>query len=176
MKLKVTIIIALFSICLLNCTKEKKHNKIHKIVFASGGCYGTCPVEVIEIDSSLTYRYHGKMYTDFKGFYTGKITQSLWDSINIKLESANFRDMNTLYEESIDDLTTCVRIYYDNNKVKFVKADQSVLPKKAYEAYNFISKTTKKVKLTPATNLEGFDLNILSTVVILPPPIEISKQ
>lgn len=175
MRLKASIILALFSICLLSCTKKKKDNKIHKIVFASGGCYGTCPVEVIEIDSSLTYRYHGEKHTEIKGYYTGKITQQLWDSINIKFEAANFRDLDTLYEESIDDLTTCVRIYFDNNEVKFIKADQSVLPKKAAEAYNLISKTNKKVKLTSATNLEGFDLNILSKAVILPPPIEISK-
>lgn len=176
MRLKASIIIALFSICLLSCTKEEKDNKIHKIVFASGGCYGTCPVEVIEIDSSLTYRYHGERHTEIKGYYTGKITQELWDSINIKFEAANFRSLDTLYDQSIDDMATSTKIYYDNNKVKFIKAQESSLPKNASEVYNFISETKRKVKLTPATTIEGFDLTILFTTIKPLPPIQAPKQ
>lgn len=170
------VLITMLAICFSSCTKETQHNKIHKIVFASGGCYGTCPVEVIEIDSSLTYRYHGERHTNLQGFYTGKITQELWDSINNKLEAANFRNLDTLYDESIDDLATSTKIYYDNNKVKFIRAQERSLPKKTADAYSFISETTHRVKLTPATTTDGFDLTILFTTVKPLTPIQAPKE
>ena len=58
----------------LSCRSKTKelqirNNEIKKISFATGGCYGHCPLLAIEIDSSLSFKFYGGEYTDKKGFY-----------------------------------------------------------------------------------------------------------
>ena len=75
----------------LACTMQpsKRDNKINKITFATGGeCWeGGCPYFAFFVDSSLNYNYFGGKGAKLKGYYKGKITQGLWDTINIRFEN-----------------------------------------------------------------------------------------
>jgi hypothetical protein len=61
----IIIILTLLFGCSNSHTRE---NEIKRIVFATGGCYGQCPVQVIDIDNALTVKYHGIKYTERMGF------------------------------------------------------------------------------------------------------------
>src|ERR1700754_3027346 len=72
---------------------EARANEISKISFASGGCFGSCPFLAIEVDSSLNYKYYGGKYSEKQGYFTGRISPTLWDSINIKFEKIDFKHL-----------------------------------------------------------------------------------
>ena len=63
---------------------EVRENEIHKIVFATGGCFGICPIQAFSMDSSLTMYYQGFQHSSLKGFYIGKFEEGLWDTLNYK--------------------------------------------------------------------------------------------
>lgn len=107
--------------------QEKQKNEITKIYIATGLCYGYCPIQSVEIDSSLTVKYYGKNYAKKKGFYIGKITPEVWDSINSRFERIKFKELDSVNNHSIDDPPVYLKINY-NNQVKKVRAQSSSLP------------------------------------------------
>ena len=56
-KLRIQLLTVLIAIYLLTACKEREQliNEITKIEVATGSCFGTCPLTVVSIDSSLTY-------------------------------------------------------------------------------------------------------------------------
>src|ERR1700735_5570583 len=90
-----------FMVLFASCTSKNvrdRNNEISKISFASGGCYGKCPFMAIEVDSSLSYKYYGGLYSDKPGYYTAKISTELWDSINIQFEKVDYKHLDTSYQ------------------------------------------------------------------------------
>ena len=137
-------ILTLFFSCDNN--KTRKQNEIQRVVFATGGCFGNCPVQVIDIDSSLIVKYHGIKYTDNTGYFIGNITAEFWDSLNIKLEKANYKQLDSSYEHSVDDLSTEIYIYY-NNKVKHIHGQSSSLPDSVMKVYQWLITEIKQFKM-----------------------------
>ncbi len=144
----------ILSTLLFSCKSEfeKRNNEINRIVFATGGCYGSCPIQVIDIESSLSYKYQGLANSNYIGFYEGNITQGFWDTLNIKLENINYKDLDSIYDHSVDDLSTEVYIYY-NNGVKHIDAQSSSLPEDVFNVYNWFLMSIKNLKMNP-TNKE----------------------
>jgi len=155
-----------------SCTSKKvkaRNNEISKISFASGGCYGKCPFMAIEVDSSLSYKYYGGLYSDKPGYYTGKISAELWDSINIKFEKVDFKHLDTSYQLSIDDLATQTIIDY-GNKRKVITAQSASLPRNVDSLLNWIMYSYKKVNLIPSKDSIDF-YSRLQYPIVLPPPM-----
>lgn len=159
-KLTMTIIIL---VALFGCSPNKKsyqQNVINRIVFATGGCFGTCPIQVIDIDSSLTFKYHGVEYTNNLGFYNGKITNGLWDTLNLKLESIKYRQLRASYDHSVDDLSTELYIFYDGNKVKHISGQSASLPDSVMTVYQWLLTSIKKLKFKRTTDSLVFPTQI----------------
>lgn len=135
-------------------------------MFATGGCYGTCPIQAIDIDSTLTFKYHGIEYTDKKGFYTGVVTSGFWDTLNIKLESINYKQLDTAYVHSYDDLSTEVFIYY-NSKVKHIYGQSASLPDSVMTVYNWLLESMRTFELKRTQDSLPFQTRIQKP---LPPP------
>jgi hypothetical protein len=134
---------------LMSCKTNKLENKtyeISRIAFASGGCYGACPLLAIEIDSSLNYKFYGGRYSDMPGYYVGKISQELWDSINTKFEKVDFKHLDTSYQFSVDDLATQTIIFYSNTR-KIVNAQSASLPGAVDSLLTWLMYSYRKVKL-----------------------------
>lgn len=125
--------------------KEKRVNKITKIVFATGGCYGECPVMAFEIDSSLLVKFHGVKYTHLNGFYIGKTTSGYWDSLNLRLEDLKFRELDSAYFNSVDDLSTEMYVYYDNGKIKYMEGQSGSLPLRLMGFYNYLMNSILRI-------------------------------
>jgi outer membrane protein OmpA-like peptidoglycan-associated protein len=143
------------SLMTLLCSCGERHretkNEIHKIVFATGGCFGTCPIETIEIDSSLKVKYMGVKYTERQGCFIGKISKGFWDTINKKLETIHFKQLDSSYQHSIDDQSSELYIYY-SKKIKHVRAQQSSLPDSIIGFYNWFMKSYRQLPLQQTTD------------------------
>lgn len=155
------------------CSNHKlkaRTNEISKIYFASGGCFGSCPFLAIEVDSSLNYKYYGGLYSEKQGYFTGRISPELWDSINIKFEEIDFKHLDTSYQFSDDDLATQTSIFY-SNKRKVINAQSASLPQAVSHVLHWLMYSYRNVNLTPSKDTIGFYSRLLYPPVILPPPV-----
>lgn len=169
----------MLGILLLGCTEKKaskRQNEINRLVFATGGCYGTCPIQVIDIDSSLLVKYHGIQYSNLDGFYNGITTREFWDSLNIKFENINYKQLDSIYVHTVDDLSTELMIYDNNNRIKYIRAQSSSLPDSIKDVYNWILKSITQMSLTKTNDSLSFPtyLNrppIRTVIKFLPPKV-----
>lgn len=170
---------------LIGCDSKNRgrDNEIKRIVFATGGCYGTCPIQAIDIDSTLAFKYYGIEYTDKKGFYTGVVTSGFWDTLNIKLESVNYKQLDTIYDRSADDLSTEIYIYY-NDKVKHIYGQSASLPDSFMSVYDWLLKSMTTFKLMQTLDSLTFQTSIqkplppspIQTLKYIPPTKEEFKK
>jgi hypothetical protein len=163
-------ILTLFFAC--DNKNDRRENEIKRIVFATGGCYGTCPIQAIDIDNTLALKYHGIEYTDKIGFYTGVVTSGFWDTLNIKLESVNYKQLDSMYDRSSDDLSTEIFIYY-NDKVKHIYGQSASLPDSVMTVYDWLLKSMRTFELKQAQDSLTFQTRIQKPLP--PPPIPTLK-
>lgn len=143
----------MFARCNSDTTTRSRKNEIVKVCFATGGCYGCCPFLAIEIDSSLNYKFYGGEYADTNGYFTGKVSQGFWDTLNIKFESINFKQLDTSYEHSVDDLLTETILYFDGQN-KHIYGRSASLPDSVMTVFRWLMNSYKTVTLTRTTNIE----------------------
>jgi|SRR5450631_3385153 len=154
------------------CSNHKlktRPNEISKISFASGGCFGPCPILAIEVDSSLNYKYYGGEHSEKKGYLTGRISPTLWDTINIKFEEVDFKHLDTAYQFTVDDLATQTSIFY-SNKRKIINAQSSSLPKPVSDVLLWLMNSYKRINLTPSKDTIGFGSRLQYLLLVPPPP------
>lgn len=173
----ILIIIASTFSCNYKRIKLQRPNEIYKIVFATGGCYGECPLQVFSIDSNLTIKYHGIKYTENKGFYIGTIDRYLFDTLNIKFENVNYKQLDSVYSGTVDDLSTELFIYY-GDKMKHITSPLNDLPDTVQALYNWLLTTQKKFVLTKTNDSLTFETKIeygppiMETIKFIPPTID----
>lgn len=172
-KLIVLIFISIFFSCK---NQEKRKNEITKIYIATGLCYGHCPVQTVEIDSSLTVKYHGKEYAKHKGFYIGKITPEVWDSINARFEKIKYKELDSVYDHSVDDPPVYLKISY-NNQVKKIRAQSASLPDEVGKTYHWVITIAENAKLKSTNDTLDFENdNFKFMYPPLPPPPKMKNK
>ncbi len=146
-----------------SCNDKKvnlqRKNEIHKIVLATGGCFGQCPIQVFSIDSSLTVKYRGVKYTKKNGSYSGSIDKALFDTLNIKLENANYKQLDSTYDGTVDDLLTELIIYY-GDEVKHITSSFNDLPDNVQVLYNWLLAPQERFVLTKTNDSLEFETQI----------------
>lgn len=175
-------------VALSSCGRPtQRKNEITKIEIAAGGCFGPCQLTVVSIDGSLDYRYFGGETPFFlsskeankgklKGYYSGKVSQGYWDTLNIKLEHINYKQLDSSYQHSIDDQSLEVIIHY-GNKIKHVKAQSASLPDSVAQVFYDVINSYKIIKPKPTRDTFKFESTVLRPVplpdmreVKFPPP------
>jgi len=142
---------------LISCTKAKPRNdEITKIELATGDCFRYCPVTAVSIDTSLNYGYYGGRYAKIKGYYTGKISIALWDTLNIKLKGIHYQNLRD-YNFSVDDDQELELIIHYQNKIKHITVPSSMLPDSISKVFYWIANTYKLVKLSPKKDTIKFE-------------------
>lgn len=161
----------LVALSLFACKQEKpkKADEISRINFATGGCFGRCPVMAVEMDSSLNFRFYGYEYTKLKGYYTGKISQSFWDSLTTKFEKIDFKQLDSTYEQSVDDLATELIIYY-NGQRKHIYGQSMSLPAKLMKLYDWIMDNDTTLHLIKNIDTGNISKWFTTRIQHLPPP------
>jgi hypothetical protein len=116
------------------------------IAFAAGGCYGKCPFLAIAIDSSLQYKYYGGQYADKQGYYTGKISRAVWDTINMSWEKIDFKRLDSSYDYTTDDMKVEAFLYYEGKR-QWIYGTIHSLPDPVQGVFMRIMDSYKSVKL-----------------------------
>lgn len=147
--------IGLFS-CLYRNEKPPRNNQIDKIVFATGECKGTCALQAIEIDSTLSYKYFGGRHAIKQGYYKGSITRDLWDSINAKFEKENFVKWDSSYKESFDNWPGEMVLYH-SGKRKHILLMDSDLPDSLRKLFYWMAEIPKRIVLIQTTDSLQFE-------------------
>lgn len=154
--MKLCLLILLFVLIFAGCSK---HKQIRRIDFASGGT-------IISIDSSLNYNYfHCGRSKKLYGYYKGKITPALWDSLNIKLDSINFDTLKSVDCRNEFDAGVEILIEEGGKRKHFI-SNITCLPIKIKSGFYWIANTHNYVKLTQIRDPIKFNITGLC------PPIE----
>lgn len=150
-------LILLIVILASSCQRqERRYNEISSVELATGDCFGPCQYTATSIDSSLKFNFFGGPFSPgrtrkvVKGNYTGRISSAFWDSLNKKLEHIHYKLLDTSYQQSVDDQSLELIVYY-HNKIKHVKAQSASLPDSVREVFDWIANSYKSVKLEPGT-------------------------
>ncbi|MFP9117632.1 DUF6438 domain-containing protein [Flavobacterium sp. RNTU_13] len=156
--MKTKILLLLLCLSFLCCKKsEKRNNEITKITLSTGVCGWICPYQTIEIDSSLTLRYHGMENGKLKGYFIGKISEKLWDSINHRFEIIGYKKFHSKYTaKASDDTSMYLKIDYQNQQ-KCVKAQSSGLPNYLDNTLYWLITLKDSIKLRQTTDTLSFD-------------------
>ncbi len=101
--------------------KRLKHKDSYKdfdqIIYASTGCYGTCPILNVSLDRDGNVLFYGEAYIQSIGFYSGKIEQKYTDFIFKKFERANINSLENRYSDAITDSQTITTTYLKDGKI-----------------------------------------------------------
>jgi len=145
--------IAIFCIMLFGSFSRppKPANTAHtfsKIMLASSGCFGTCPMELILIDSNRNVLFQGIRYTNTIGLYTAKMPERMYKHI---LEAFSKVDIDTLknrYETRWTDLETITVLFEKNGKIyKSIEDYGHKAPYEYQAAYTYLRNVYSKLKL-----------------------------
>jgi len=143
--------ILIFTILLASCSRAKKtdnENSITKIEFATGECYGDCTQIAINLDSDLIFNYYGGKNAKLKGFYSGNISEPVWDTLNRKLEAIHNKGQ-TDGMGIMDDEEVELIIYYHHKSIH-INSTLNSLPDSTRKVIEWLKKSINYVKLNPA--------------------------
>jgi len=150
---------AMLAITILSCNKPvHKQYEITKVELATSGCLGTCASTAISLDTSLDFKYYGDRFAHIKGYYTGKITNSLWDTLVLKLTSINYKELHD-YNGPVDDQGIELIIHY-RNQVKRITAESTIIPDTLKQTIKWIQNIYKLVRLHPLKDSIKFETTI----------------
>ena len=145
---------------IFSCTQEKKSvSEISDIEIATGYCHGECPFSAMRVNDKLTINYYGGDFASKKGYFIGKISQSLWDSLTTLLVDINYQKLAPVYNKTKDDQAIEI-IITANGVKKHVVAQEESLPKGVRNAFYEIAMIYKKVVLKPVANSIKFNTKV----------------
>ena len=90
------------------------------ILFASGGCYGACPVFSMMIHSDGHVSFHGGKCTEKEGYYSGVLSESQSKSILKKFQQVDFDRIDSIYGEHVVDDHSRYMILYSEGKKRLI--------------------------------------------------------
>lgn len=120
--------VLIFLILLISCTNPVlQTNEITKIELARSGAWSDQGA-VISIDSALNYKYYGFLngggLYEKRKYYTGKINEEFWDTLNRKFEKIKFKELTGLDSENVADAKYFeLIIHWKKGKIRTTKID-----------------------------------------------------
>lgn len=102
------------------------YHKIEKIEYSTSGCYGSCPIFNLTINSDKTAKWYAKMYNkinnkEVSGNFNTKVTEDKYNDIVNLLNYIDFETLQDNYAVNwTDDQSSSLKITYDNGKVKSI--------------------------------------------------------
>jgi hypothetical protein len=89
------------------------------IYFAGYGCWDSCPVLYLEIDSSRNIRIYGNRHSPKPGGFSGRISQNEYNSILRKIRNLPIDTLKEFYEAPwTDDQTRGIAIAHGNTVIR----------------------------------------------------------
>ncbi len=127
--------------------RNEQNCNLIKISFATGGCYGRCPILAIKIDNQLNYNFYSRKYTDSIGYFSGKASTQLLDTLCSYLDKINLQQLDVNGEEVVDDLRLELIIQYGQN-IKRLRGSEMNFPKVILPLCEILLNSYKSINLT----------------------------
>lgn len=148
------------------------------IYFASSGCFGSCPVMRLEIDSNRNIRFYGLMHTAITEGYTGKLPENVYNSIIRKIRNLPVDSLKEYYAASYSDSRTLgIAIAHGNKVTRSSSYGHENEPMELYILFSHLLNLYKEVSLQPDSlvNWESFITHpqLRSMTDLLAPPINL---
>jgi hypothetical protein len=99
------------------------------------------------------------MYADQKGYYSGEIAQSYWDSLNLKINKIDLNKLDSVYYKTYDDQEVEFVIYKDGKR-KYVIGQTDSLPLKLKDLLDLLHKIINNVDLKPLKDSINFETQV----------------
>lgn len=108
-------------------SKTTEIHKIERIEYSTTGCFGTCPIFNLIINSDRTSKWDAKEYNEIdnkevKGSFQATLSQDKFDELLNLLNYINFVKLKDNYAVRwTDDQSSTLKITYDNGKTKTIE-------------------------------------------------------
>jgi hypothetical protein len=172
------ILILLCFVLLLSCTKPNPHiNEITKVELARSGAWSDYGA-TISIDTSLNYRYYGDYGNIKQGFFTGKISEKFWDTLNQKFEQIRYKKLPVSDNAHVADVNYFELIIHWKNGKRRIQRAWGYPPDSVLSVIKWIDTSYQKVKLHQAKDTIRFEgtyhrpMQHLFDSIRFPPPIK----
>ncbi|KRA33797.1 hypothetical protein ASD68_12670 [Rhodanobacter sp. Root627] len=87
-------------------TRTLEEPKISHILMRRSGCFGSCPVYEVNIDSNGTVSFNGTKHVAIPGRHRGSATQLEVDALILEIKRINFFKLRDSYEFEPDGCTS----------------------------------------------------------------------
>jgi hypothetical protein len=133
-----------------------KFSKIHPknnitpsaIYFASSGCFGKCPIMQLQIDSNRNIRFYGDWNTSTIGYYKGKISENVYNSIVGRIRNLPVDSLKEYYEAPwTDDQTLGIAIAHGNTVTRSTAYGHYKEPKELHLLFTQLMNLHKELSL-----------------------------
>ncbi|REG86030.1 DUF6438 domain-containing protein [Winogradskyella sediminis] len=101
---------------------KPKVNRIKELYFSTTGCFGSCPIFDIKLDSERNLEYNGKKFTNHSGLKSFRLNQTDYDNVIGLIEYAELKKLKSFYSVNwTDDQTGILKVIYENGEVKEIQ-------------------------------------------------------
>lgn len=155
-------------ICLALITSCTHPNQITRIEFARSGAWSDWGA-AISIDNSLQYNYYGGK-ENHRYYYTGKITQQLWDTLITKLNKIDLKNTWSDDGERASDVPYYeLIVYWQTDKKRFVR-NGIIISDSLSRVAGWIDNSNESVKLKQVSKPIKFETTFQN-----PPAVDIKQ-
>jgi hypothetical protein len=88
----------------------------------------------------------------------------------MKMESINYKNLDSSYERSADDLSTEIFVYYNDNRIKHILGQSSSLPDSVLVVYNWLLTSINQMKFEKTKDSLIFPTKAEKPLPSVPPP------
>ena len=158
----------------------KNNIKPTAIYFASSGCFGSCPLVYLEIDSNRNLRYYGDSHTSKIEGYKAKLNETEYNSIISKIRNLPVDSLKEYYACShTDDETLGIVITHDNKITRSSAYGHEAEPMELYILLTHLQNLYKQLHLQPDSTIKKEDFfsnpQLKPMTNLLVPPINMRK-
>jgi hypothetical protein len=141
-----SIIIFLSAIVLIGCNRSKHESDIVKLQLIRSGSWNDFGA-AIAIDSALNYVYYSRNLK--QGYFAGKISPALWDSLEQKLSENKFRTLKSdpFARTTADGQYYNIIVYWKDGRTQIDYNALRQLPKSVTGTFRWLNDSYKKVRL-----------------------------
>ncbi|WP_298392449.1 DUF6438 domain-containing protein [Flavobacterium sp.] len=128
-----------------------------KIIISKSPCFGSCPINNIEINKNGDVYFYGARYNSKNGYFKSKIQASVFNAIEKNLKKVNFLNLKDKYAANwTDDQEVSVTFVKDNKILKSVTDYGRQSPKSFRINIEPLTYLYQKIKLEEDKTTKGF--------------------
>jgi hypothetical protein len=137
--------------------KENQNENFDKIIISKSPCFGSCPINDVEINKNGEINYYGAHYNSKNGFFKSKISLNEFTEIQKNLKKVNYLKLKDNYSANwTDDQEISVTFVKDNKIVKSITDYGRQSPKNFRINIEPLTYLYQKLKLIENKKLKDF--------------------